>query len=101
MRHGGSTDFDVVRGICNGTKHVSTNASHNVPFTSGTDWDRPPAFAGVMIMGVSVLGDKKGGREIRTGAGGRVDIYHACNYVLTNFKTKFPKHLSNCDLTNC
>ena len=35
--------FDVLRGICNGTKHVETDASHVIAFRAGTDTDRPPA----------------------------------------------------------
>src|SRR4030095_3617626 len=58
MRTGRSPKaFDLVRAICNGTKHVETNGSHPHPiqFQAGTDYDRPPARASEMIVGLSVL----------------------------------------------
>src|SRR4051794_26335135 len=42
-------EFDVVRGICNGTKHVTTNANHIVPFRAGADYDVPPSFVGEFV----------------------------------------------------
>src|SRR5215207_7863998 len=36
--------FEIVRAICNGTKHVETNATHQIQFAAGDDWDRPPAI---------------------------------------------------------
>jgi hypothetical protein len=67
--------FDVVRAVCNGSKYLKTDASHPIGFRAGDDWYRPPAIAGVMIVGLSVLGDSKGGREITTGERGSTYIY--------------------------
>jgi len=38
--------FELVRSICDGSKHFETNAKHAVHFRAGSDWDRPPAFPG-------------------------------------------------------
>jgi len=100
MRTGASKAFDLVRGICNGTKHVVTDSSHAIPFQAGTDYDRPPGRAGEMIAGLSELGDPVGGRQIGSGAG-RFDLYRACKDALTDFQSNFPSHLRNCDLSNC
>jgi hypothetical protein len=94
-----SKAFDSVRSICNGTKHVVTDASHNIRFESGTDYVRPPAFCNVMICGLSYLGDTKGGREIFDGRA-RIDLYGACREALQMFKLKFPTVLANCDLSD-
>lgn len=48
--------FDVVRGVCNGTKHVETDGSHSVAFRVGDDTDRPPAVWGEAGMGCVALG---------------------------------------------
>jgi hypothetical protein len=100
MRASAPVTFDAVHGICNGTKHGETKAWHPVQFTAGDDWDRPPAIFGEMRVGVSRLGDTKGGRDIRSGAG-PVDIYYACKQVLAAFKANFPKHLGHCDIMDC
>lgn len=89
--------FDVVRGVCNGTKHVQTDGSHPIPFTAGKDWDRPPAKFGEMVLGVSRLGDPHGGREIGA-AHGRHDIYSAVTVVLRAFCQSYPHHLGATDL---
>ena len=57
MRRVAPATFDVVRGVCNGTKHVSTDASHPVPFAAGKDRDRPGSTLGQMQTGVSFLGE--------------------------------------------
>jgi len=84
--------FDVVRAVCNGTKHVETDNSHPIAFRAGDDWDRPPAFCGVMVAGISVLGDLKGGRDIRQGHA-RIDIYEACRQTLETFKKNYSSQL--------
>ena len=90
--------FDVVRGVCNGTKHVDTDASHPIPFRAGDDRDRPPAFAGIMRAGRSRLGDIKGGRDIKV-PGGRADLYECVKAVLLALKANYPGHLGSCDLS--
>ena len=57
--------FELVRSICNGSKHVETDHTHEIQFQAGSDWDRPPAFAEVTRTGISYLGDVFGGREAR------------------------------------
>lgn len=92
--------FELVRSICNGSKHVETDNTHEIQFQAGSDWDRPPAFAGVMRTGISYLGDVIGGREARAGDR-RFDLYGCVKALALAFQQKFPAHLSGCDLSNC
>jgi hypothetical protein len=98
MRAACGDSFDVVRAICNGTKHVQTDASHPIPFVAGTDWYRPPARLGQMILGVSRLGDPHGGREIGMGQQRR-DIYPAVRATLAAYCASFPPQLGTTDLS--
>jgi hypothetical protein len=92
--------FDVVRSVCNGTKHVATDGNHPIPFAVGRDYNRPPALAGVMAAGLSMLGDTKGARVIRHNDK-KYDLYGSVKTVLTEFKRQFPQHLDGCDLSDC
>ncbi len=98
MRAACGDSFDVVRAICNGTKHVQTDASHPIPFIAGTDWYRPPAILGQMILGLSRLGDPHGGREIGQGQKRR-DIYPAVKATLAAYCTSFSTQLGATDLS--
>ena len=98
MRTAAGDAFDVVRGLCNGTKHVQTDQTHLIPFAAGKDWDRPPAALGQMVLGVSRLGDPYGGREIGAGTQRR-DIYSAVKDTLTAFCSSYGTHLGSTDLT--
>jgi hypothetical protein len=55
--------FELVRSICNGSKHVETDKSHLFPFRAGSDWDRPPARCGVAQAGLSRVGDATGAEK--------------------------------------
>ncbi|WP_316227706.1 hypothetical protein [Bradyrhizobium sp. SZCCHNR3015] len=92
--------FDLVRGVCNGTKHVATNQGHVIPFAIGGDYYRPPAFAGVMMAGLSMLGDTKGARVVRHNDT-KYDLYGSAKAVLAEFKRQFPNYLDGCDLGDC
>lgn len=100
MRTVCDSHFDLVRGVCNGTKHVATNLSHPIPFEAGRDYYRPPAFAGVMVAGLSMLGDTKGARIIRHN-NMKFDLYGSVKKVLTEFTLQFPDQLGACDLSDC
>lgn len=91
MRASGSQAFDLVRSICNGSKHFSTDGSHEIQFRAGTDYGRPPAFAGVMVCGLSYFGDTKGGREVHHD-GQRFDIYRACYEVVQLYEKNYSPH---------
>jgi hypothetical protein len=91
--------FDVVRAICNGTKHVETDPSHPVPFRAGDDFHRPAARAGEMESGISRLATE-GGREIGHDPRKRFDIYEACKATVKAFCSSFPNQLGDCDLTD-
>lgn len=92
--------FDAVRGICNGTKHVQTDASHAVSFKAGEDWDRPPARLGEMVLGLSQLGDPHGGREIKHSQA-RLDLYQCAKAVTLAYQNLYPRHFATCDLSDC
>jgi hypothetical protein len=99
MRNATGKSFDVVRAICNGTKHVETDPTHPIGFRVGDDFDRPPGRVGQMQTGVSRAGDSIGGREIGQNPIERIDIYEACKATLIAFCTLFPNHLGDCDLS--
>ena len=98
MRAATGEAFDVVRGVCNGTKHVRTDRGHVIAFTSGDDYDVPPAFADMMIVDVSYLDDTVGGREIETPSG-VFDLYAVASTTLKTFVQCYPMHLGACDLS--
>ena len=87
--------FDVVRGVANGSKHGLTRTAHIVPFTAGSDWIRPPAFADVMICDLSILDDETGGLEIPHEGQG-IDVYGAVQATLTAFLALYPDQLDGC-----
>ena len=76
------------------------NKTHEIQFQAGGDWDRPPAFAGVMRAGMSYLGDLIGGREAQAGDR-RLDLYGCVRTLILAFQQQFPSHLSGCDLSDC
>jgi hypothetical protein len=59
------TEFEVVRSVCNGSKHLVIDGSHPIRFAPGDDWYRPqpepvtwlPAcqFLEVLLVGVKLL----------------------------------------------
>jgi hypothetical protein len=77
--------FDVVRGVCNGTKHVETDGTHAIAFRGGADTDRPPAIFGVAIFDVSRFDDAVGGREVRHG-GDRLDVYECAKALVLAYR---------------
>jgi hypothetical protein len=86
---GNDGPYDTVHSICNAAKHCGHDRAHNVSFVVGTDYDRPPAIAGAMIAGLSIVGDGTGGREIPFRGG--VDIYWAVTTLLKEFQFFFPE----------
>ena len=92
--------FDVVRGVCNGTKHVQTDAKHLIRFRVGDDIDRPPAVLGEMVIGLSQLGDSTGGRQITDGRT-QLDLYECAKAVVLAYRRLYPVHLRSCDLRDC
>jgi hypothetical protein len=89
--------FDVVRGVCNGTKHVETDGSHVVAFRAGDDTDRPPARLGELVLDVSYFDDTVGGRDVRHGTE-RLDVYDCAKAVAVAYQILYPAHLGACDL---
>src|SRR5262245_21863812 len=100
MRASCGVAFDVVRGVCNGTKHAQTDGSHPVTFRVGDDSDRPPAKWGQARWGVSRWDDPMGGRDVRDGAT-RHDVYECARVVAVTHQTNYPGHFGGCDLSSC
>jgi hypothetical protein len=100
MRASCGIAFDVVRGVCNGTKHVETDGSHVVAFRAGDDTDRPPAVWGEAVWDVSRWDDAVGGREVQHGAG-RHDVYECAKAVAVAYQKNYHAYLGACDLSDC
>ena len=100
MRTSCGIAFDVVRGVCNATKHVETDGSHVVAFRAGDDTDRPPAIWGEAVWDVSRWDDPVGGREVQH-AGDRHDVYECAKQVAAAYLTNYPAQLGKCDLSDC
>jgi hypothetical protein len=64
MRGSCGIAFEVVRGVCNGAKHLVTEGKHIVAFRAGDDMDRPPMIWGETVWDVSRWDDPVGGREV-------------------------------------
>ena len=92
--------FDVVRGVCNGMKHVETDGRHAVTFRVGDDTDRPPAKWGEAVWGVSRWDDAVGGREVSDGTD-RHDVYESAKSVAVAYQAAYPAHFAGCDLSDC
>lgn len=97
MRAGTGDMFDVVRGVCNGSKHVRTDGGHRVAFEVGDDIDQPDVGYGAGGFGVGRFGGI-GGREIQVD-GRQVDLYDACAAVLRGYIVAYPLHFAGSDLS--
>lgn len=58
------SDFDIVDRVAHAFKHVVTGDRNNPELTARQVISRPPAFCGVMVVGLSMLGDVRGGVTI-------------------------------------
>jgi hypothetical protein len=99
---GRATCFEVVRAVCNGTKHRGWRASHaeNIQFVPGDDYDRPPCVAGLAVCDLSRVGDIYGGREVAQNLGG-IDIYRAVKTCLREYYFHFHELLDEVDFREC
>ena len=87
--------FDVVDAVAIGSKHALTRSSRGVTFAAGSDWERPPAFADVMICDLSILDDETGGVKIPHGDVS-FDVYDAVQSTFLAFLAAFPTQLVGC-----
>jgi hypothetical protein len=96
---GRATCFEVVRAVCNGTKHCGWRADRvgNLQFVPRDDYDRPPCVAGIAVSGLSRVGDRIGGRE----AVGGIDIYKAVKTCLREYYFLFSELLDEIDFREC
>ncbi len=90
------SQFEIVRSVCNGAKHLETNRSHRIPFKAGDDTDRPPAVWGAGKFGMSRWGDPVGGLEVEH-EGTRHDVY-ACVATVARVYCDTYDCLTSCDL---
>jgi hypothetical protein len=100
MRAACNDHFEMVRSVCNGTKHAIANPSHAIPFVAGRDHDRPPSIAGVARGGRSLSGDTRGARVVRHNEN-NYNLYSSVKSVLAEFKSQFPSQPSGCDMSGC
>jgi hypothetical protein len=100
MRRSCGVAFDVVRGVCNATKHVETDGSHVIAFRAGDDTDRPPGVWGEAVWDVSRWDDPVGGREV-SHRGDRHDVYEYVMVVVAAYRTNYSAHLDTCELSDC
>lgn len=100
MRAECSVAFDVVRSVCNGSKHLDTDASHVVAFRAGADTDRPPMIWGEAVWDVSRWDDTVGGREVAH-EGDKHDLYECVKAVAVAYQKLYPAQLRGCDLSDC
>jgi len=92
--------FDVVRGVCNGTKHLETDGSHPVAFRAGDDTERPPMIWGEAVWDVSRWDEGVGGREVAH-EGDKHDLYDCVKAVAVAYQKLYPARLNGCDLGEC
>ena len=100
MRTACFDEFELVRSVCNGSKHLEVDASHAIPFVAGLDYDRPPSRAGLGRAGRSIAGDLKGGRVVSHNSK-KYNVYTSVRSVLLQFQLQYPSLLAACDLTGC
>jgi len=95
---GRATCFEVVRAVCNGTKHRGWRANRveNISFVAGDDYDRPPCIAGLAVCGLSRIGDSIGGREVS-----EIDLYDAVKTCLRAYYFHFSDYLDGVDFQDC
>jgi hypothetical protein len=80
MRAGCGIAFDVcARRLQRNRKWRPTATTRSLSGLAN-DWYRPPAITGVAVAGLSVVGDSKGGREIKHGHA-RLDLYECAKAV--------------------
>ncbi|MDW3096662.1 MAG: hypothetical protein R8J41_01060 [Alphaproteobacteria bacterium] len=96
MNKATSNQFLVLQGVCNGTKHVAATKGQQLKFQSGSDRDRPPAILGEMTLGVSRLGDSKGGIDVpldQTPNGKHADLLQIVQECAAAYKNEFFSYL--------
>jgi hypothetical protein len=92
-------EFEIVQAVCNGAKHGEETKTE-IKFKPGREYWRPPAVAGLMVVGLSAVGDHTGGVEIYHN-GRPFDIYWCIKVVLKTFVTNFPRELNDVDFNDC
>lgn len=100
---GRSNSFEAVRAVCTAAKHkefAGDRYPDNIPFIAGEDYDRPPAYYGEAVFGLSRYGDAHGGREIARNLGG-LDLYQCVKTVLSTYKLHFEYLLDDVDFREC
>jgi hypothetical protein len=94
MRSAVGDSFDVVRAVCNGTKHAGPVKRNRIKFRPGEDFERPPARGGEAQAGIS-----RRRRPVGFDPRKRFSMYDECIATLKAFCVTFPDHLRRCDLS--
>jgi hypothetical protein len=93
-------EFDIVQGVCNGSKDCRTRPQARHAFTPGGERERPRAVWGVAEWGRSIWGDEHGAVEVEHN-GKTFDLYFCVKVVLETFQSQYSHHLEGVDLTSC
>lgn len=85
--------FAVVRAYGTASKHgkIGLQRKFQPGFDSGRGIDCPPAFAGVMVAGLSFYGDSVGGITIRWTERGHINLTRALRELLPILEGEFPE----------
>lgn len=85
--------FEVVRAYGTASKHgqIGLQRRFQPGFDSGRGYHAPPSFAGVMVAGVSFLGDTVGGITLRWTEHGHVNLTNTLRALLPILEQEFPE----------
>lgn len=85
--------FAVVRAYALASKHarIGLHRKFQPGFDSARAVDRPPAFAGRMVAGISFAGDTVGGITVRWSEHGHVNLTRALQTLLPVLEDEFPE----------
>ena len=85
--------FAVVRAYALASKHarIGLHRKFQAGFDSSRAIDRPPAFAGVMVAGISFAGDTVGGVTVQWAEQTHVNLTRALRALLPILEAEFPE----------
>jgi hypothetical protein len=93
-------EFDIVQGVCNGSKHCGTRADARHAFKPGDATKRPAAVWDDAEWDRSLWDDEHGAVEVEHN-GKTFDLYSCVKVVLETFQSQYPRHLDSVDFTGC
>lgn len=90
LKHHAYDAYNVVLSVSNGAKHRTVDRNRKMEFDSGDDFYRPPAFLGKFAVGISFLGDQKGGRSVKDN-GRHFDILRNVKVLCSAYLELYPQ----------